>query len=189
MALTIGDRPIRALTVDDVWRMVEAGILTEDDRVELLEGALVEMSPKSPEHEGVITLLTRWLMPLLAAGTHDLRTRAPLVVPDPRSLPEPDLAVVERLSEPGAHPTSALLVVEVSVSSLLTDTSVKPALYAAAGVPEYWVVDVPHQRLEIRRDPVGAEYRRLQVLGPGEQAAPLALDLPPLELAELLSPR
>jgi Uma2 family endonuclease len=189
MALTIGDRPLHALTVDDVWRMVEVGILTEDDRVELLEGALVEMSPKSPEHEGIITLVTRWLNPLLAAGTHDLRTGATLAVPDPRSLPEPDLAVVERLADPRVHPTSALLVVEVSVSSLLTDTRVKPALYAAAGVPDYWVVDVPHQRLEIRREPVGTEYRRLQVLGPDEQAAALALDLPPLDLGELLAAR
>jgi hypothetical protein len=69
---------------------------------------------------------------------------------------------------------------------LRADTGVKPALYAAAGVPDYWVVDVAGRRLEVRRDPVGEEYRRLEVLGPGQVISPLALELPAVGLDDLL---
>lgn len=185
MTLTIGDRPLHRLSVADLSKMIAAGILGEDDRVELLQGALVDMSPKSAEHTAVLTILTRWLAPLVVLGAHDVRIEQPLAVPDPGSLPEPDLAVVTRSDELLHHPTSALLVVEVAVSSHATDTTVKAALYAAAGVIDYWVVDVARRRLEVRRDPVRAEFRRLGILGPEDRAAPLGLDVQPLELAAL----
>jgi len=186
MALMVGDRPVHKLSVDDVYRMLESGVLTEDSPVELLEGVLVEMSPKSPEHSWTIAQLDGWLLPLRAAGTHLVRTEQPLVASDSLSMPEPDLSVVGVDLDRSRHPQTALLVVEVSISSLRTDRIVKSALYASAGVPDYWIVDVEHRRLEVRREPEAGEYRHVEVLGPEDDVTPLGLDLPPLELARIL---
>ena len=187
MALTLADHAVRPLTADEVERMVQEGIIGEDEPVELLQGALVEMSPKGEQHATVMARLVGWLAPLAVAGTHELRTEHPLAVPDPTSLPEPDIAVIEARADPTRRPTSALLVVEVSVSSRAIDTTIKPRLYASAGVPDYWVVDVAARRIEIRRDPAGSEYRTLDT-GEGDQTVEaLCLDLRPLNAAALLS--
>ena len=185
MALLVGDRPVHRLTVDDVYGMLDAGLLTEDDRVELLEGALVEMSPKSPAHTAIVLDLLRWLHTV----SDDLVVRPgqPLSVPDSSSLPEPDIAVVRRAGDRAAHPTSALLVVEVAISSRLTDTAVKPALYASAAVPDYWVVDVAARRLEVRRDPTADGYGELRVVTAPERAQPLAVDVAPLDVGALFA--
>lgn len=184
MALSVDDRPLHRLSVEEVLRIAGLGIF-DDVRVELLDGLLVEMSPQVPEHAWALTVLTRWLAPLVVAGAHDLREQLPLITPDPQSLPEPDLAVVAR-GDGREHPREALLIVEVSVTSLKPDTTRKARLYASAQVPDYWVVDVIGHRLQVRRDPVGGEYRALEILGPQDAVAPLALDVVPLDLAELL---
>jgi Uma2 family endonuclease len=163
--------------------MVEAGILAEDERVELLHGVLTEVSPQSPEHVELIQRLTRWLG---AAGPRFVvRPQFPLTVPDRTSLPEPDIAVVEPGGYLRAHPDGALLVVEVSASSLATDTKIKPELYAVAGVPDYWVVDIAARRLRVYREPGAEGYATQTVLGPRGLAAPLGVDVAPLDLAEL----
>ena len=141
MALTVGDRPVRPLTQDDVLRMVEVGILGEEDRVELLDGVLTEVSPKSVEHGTIIARLVRWLITSDPGARYEVRTEHPLLVPDRRSLPEPDIAVVAGAAGT-EHPATALLVIEVAVSSLRVDRTVKAGLYAGAGVPEYSVVDL-----------------------------------------------
>lgn len=187
MALTVGDRPIHPLTADDVIRMVDAGILGEDDRVELLGGVLTEVSPKSPEHGTVIARLVRWLVASDPDGRYDVRTEHPLLVADRRSLPEPDIAVVERGAAAG-HPTTALLVVEVAVSSLVADTQVKAPLYAGAAVPEYWVVDVPGRRLVRFTDPAEGGYAASEELGvDAAPPAPAFVQAEPLSLATLLA--
>ena len=84
-----------------------------------------------------------------------------------------------------AHPSSALLFIEVAVNSLRTDTAIKPALFAAAGVPEMWVVDVAARRLIVLREPGPEGYATQTILGAGDRAEPLRLDLAPLELADL----
>ena len=182
MALTLGDRTLYRLSVDDVERMLGSGVLTEDTPVELLEGVLVDTSPKSPAHSCVLKAIDDWLLPLRVAGRHSVRIEQPLAVPDRTSLPEPDITVVLPAEDQTVHPRTAVLVVEIAVSSYATDTSVKPALYAEARVPDYWVVDVARRRFEVRRDPVGTEYRRTEVRGPGEAVTALGLDLPALEL-------
>lgn len=183
MALTLDDRPVHRLSVDDVMRMLHSGVLTEDSRVELLEGVLVEVSPKSPEHEWVIQQVNRWLVPLYAHGL-SVGIGLPLVMPDGISMPEPDLSVIAEMRR-DAHPASAMLVVEVSVTSLRVDRGTKAALYATAGVPEYWIVDVEHQRVEVRREPTDGEYRSVATFGTDDEIAPLALDLPPLALSTI----
>lgn len=183
MALTVGERPIRPLTADEVMRMVATGILDEDERLELLHGVLTAVGPHSDTHAGLVQRLTRWLSPLVVAGAHDLRVRMPLAVPDETSLPEPDVAIVERRDSLAGHPGTAFLVVEIAVSSLRTDMTVKPPLYAAAGVPEYWVVDAEHRRLELFADPRGGDYTRRETREPSGTLTPLVLDVEPLDLA------
>jgi Uma2 family endonuclease len=185
MALTVGDRPVRPLTQDDVLRMVEAGILGEDEPVELLHGVLTAVSSKTPDHEQVKLRLGRWLARGFAEGRYDVRTEAPVAVPDRTSLPEPDIAVVERDDEV-AHPATALLVIEVAVSSLRVDTAIKPALYAAAGVPELWVIDVPGHAVRVfaHSGPEGYGTRRTVADG---TVTPTAFEAEPLDVAALFN--
>jgi Uma2 family endonuclease len=182
MAFVVGDRPVRPLTADDVMRMVDAGILSEDERVELLHGALVEVSPPSPEHAAVKARLVEWLF---APERYAVRTEDALVVPDRTSLPEPDIAVVERGEYLHAHPATAHLVIEIAIASRTIDTKVKPPLYAAGGVPEYWVVDVPARRLRVFREPRADGYGSETIVGPEGRLEPLAVDVAPLDLGEL----
>jgi Uma2 family endonuclease len=177
MALTVGDREVRPLTADEVLRMVEAGVLERPERLELLHGALTEKPVKSPAHEAVKSRLLDWLTPGWARREYLVRVEAPLVVRDRLSLPEPDIAVVAPREYLARHPDSALLVVEVAESSRRIDTALKPPLYAAAGVPEYWVVDVPARRVERYTEPGLDGYRRHEAVEPpGEllTAAPTA---------------
>ncbi len=187
MASTLGERDVRPLTADEVMRMVELGVLREDEPVELLHGALTRVTPKSPEHGAVHARLVVWLAPAAAAAGGHLRSEHPLAVPDDTSLPEPDLAVVEGAEDPRRHPTTALLVVEVAVGSLATDTKIKPALYAAAGVPALWVVDVPARRVEVFAEPGPGGYARRASHAPPAALAPPSLHAPPLDLAALFA--
>jgi Uma2 family endonuclease len=185
MRLTVGDRPVRPLTQDEVLRMVDAGILSEDEPVELLHGVLTAVSAKTPGHEQVKLRLGRWLAPGFADGRYDVRTEAPVAVPDRTSLPEPDLAVVER-DDTVAHPATALLVVEVAISSLRVDTTIKPHLYAAAGVPEYWVVEVGERQLRVFADPGPDGYSSTRTVRQG-MLEPAAVEADPLDVAALLA--
>jgi Uma2 family endonuclease len=182
MAFVLADRPVRPLTADEVMGMVEAGILSPEERVELLHGMLTEKSVKSPPHVAVKARLIRWL---IASEQHLVRIEDPLIMPDPTSLPEPDVAVVEPGDYLTAHPSSAHLVIEVALCSLKLDTTIKAALYAAAGIPDYWVVDVAARRVRVFRDPGADGYMTETVLGPAGVAEPLNLDVPALDLGEL----
>lgn len=184
MALSVGDRAVRSLTADEVMAMVEAGILPEDEPVELLHGVLTEKSVKTPAHEAVKVRLVQWLAPNADAGGYQVRVESPMVVPDRTSLPEPDFAVVTR-TDAIDHPTTALLVVEVAVSSLRTDLTIKPALFSAAGVPELWVVDVPARRLRIFAEPRSNAYSHRAVRDSEGCARPRHVQVEPLDLAGL----
>lgn len=182
--MTVHDRPVLKLTVDDALAMASLGLF-EDRRVELLDGVLTEMAAHLPPHAAPIRYLTRWLTPLLRSDRFDLSIQLPFFVPDPYSMPEPDVAVLPRVA-PGEQPRQALLIVEVAYSSLRPDTTRKVQLYASAGVPDYWVVDVSAGQLQVRRDPGGEAYGSLEVFERSDRIAPLALDIEPLDLDELL---
>ena len=133
--------------------MIEAGTLGEDDHVQLIAGAVVAMTPQGPAHALVIQNLTRLVAQGLAADLA-LRPQLPLTLPDD-SEPEPDLAVV-RLADARSrehHPRTALLVVEVAGDSLRLDRQTKAALYARAGIPEYWIVNLAESTVEVHGDP------------------------------------
>jgi Uma2 family endonuclease len=183
MAIEFADRPVRPLTVDDVMRMVEAGILDENEPVELLHGVLWKKAVKSPEHEELKARLNAWLRP--GTGPHQVRVEGALVVPDRTSLPEPDIVVVEPGNYLRGHPSHALLVIEVAASSLRLDTTAKSVLYAQTGTPECWVVDVDARRVHVFREPEPDGYASHSRVGPGEVIEPLHVDVEPLDLAEL----
>ncbi len=150
--------PIHRLDVETYNQMVASGAL-EGQPVELLEGLIVEMSPKSRSHVAVVTRLMRHFAAVPRWWT---QVQDPIEVP-PSSEPEPDLAVFADEPSPSRHPQTALLVVEVAVSSHAIDRGLKAKLYAAAGIPVYWMVDVRGGAVEVYTDPGPDGYRRREV--------------------------
>lgn len=142
---------VRPIAVAEYHRMFDAGILTEDERVELLEGVIVSMPPHGPSHAHAIERLTR---ALARKVSDDLRVRPQLPLTLGTSEPEPDIAVVtddEARAAP-RHPRAALLVVEVAADSLSTDRTTKAAIYARARIPEYWIINVADRSVEVYSD-------------------------------------
>ena len=162
----------RRFTRKEYHRMGEAGILREGDRVELIRGEIVEMSPISPRHAAFADNLTR----LLARRLPDsaiVRVQGPVALSDDTE-PQPDLTVLVRRDVPykdrEAWAEDAVLVIEVAHSSLAYDRSIKRSVYAEAGIPEYWVVDCAAETIEVHRGPSADGYREVR---PGRGAAEL----------------
>ncbi len=173
---------IHRLDVDAYDQMVASGAL-EGEPVELLEGLLVEvMSPQSPAHAAAIERLERYF----ASAEARVRTQLPLAVP-PDSEPEPDLALVAQAPSPDRHPRTALLTVEVSVTSHDTDRGLKVQLYARAGVPVYWLVDVPGKAVEVRTGPGPEGYGRCDVYKTGDRVPCPVEGVPGLDVGALLN--
>jgi len=147
------------VTREQYWQLVEDGVIGPDDRVELLDGVIVAMSPQNPPHAFATAALTRWLGAAVGSQAY-LRVQLPLDVSS-AWIPEPDLAVIAgRIDDAAAaHPTTALLVVEVAESSLAQDRLTKGPMYAAAGIPGYWLVNLRERCVEVHRRPVRAERR------------------------------
>ena len=179
--------PVHPLSVDDLEAMVSAGILGEDDRVELLDGVLVEMSPQGSPHARAVARLTMLLAPIAASAGLEVSPQCPLDVGNPVSQPEPDLAVVPA-RDWSAHAAQALLVVEVSETSRAVDLGRKAAIYAAAAIPEYWVLDLTDRRLVVHRAPVGDRYTDVAVFTDADEVTAARLPLT-VAVAQLLPPR
>lgn len=168
-----GPVPAGGYTVDAYFRLVRGGTLREDDRVELLDGVIVAEPPMDPPHASGITAVMQALVRLVGHRAV-VRVQAPLIA-SPVSAPEPDVAVV-----PGhagdyveRHPTRALLVVEVSASSLQQDRLSKSRIYAGAGVSEYWIVNLRDRCVEVFQapDPARRVYATRAIAWPGERLA------------------
>jgi Uma2 family endonuclease len=179
------------MTVERYLGLVEEGVLSEDDRVELLEGVIVAMTPSNPPHDTGITRATYALFRAVAERAV-VRTQCSLIL-GRYSLPEPDVAVVAGSLDDyeTRHPETALLVVEVADSSLQQDRLTKSAIYAAAGIPEYWIVNLRRRVLEVMRDPDGprARYRDAQTLGPRDRIELATLPGAVVAVADLLPGR
>lgn len=171
-------------SLDEYHRLIEAGGFGEDERIELLDGLLVAMSPKTPRHERAIRWLAGWLFAWVDREAYEVGVGSPLTLVT--SEPEPDLAVFERGGPAPYHPATAALVIEVSFSSLVRDLGVKAELYAAAGIPEYWVLDLDAGRMVVHRAPGDGGYADLTEVYAGQWPEAASLALPPLDLAELL---
>lgn len=183
----IAPERIRPFTRREYERLVELAVLGADSRVELLRGMVVTMSPTNPPHAGTAAYLTEVLMFALRDRA-SVRGQSPFAATDD-SEPQPDIAVVPRGWYVDQHPTEAYLLVEVSDSSIRIDLGVKRGIYAEAGVPEYWVVNVPADLIEVFTEPTPAGYTRHRTVGRGERLR--LVSFPELELAvdELLPPR
>lgn len=178
--------PVHPLTGAEIDAMVRAGILGEDDRVELLDGVLVEMSPPGEDHSVAVSRLTMLAATAAARGDLALSVQNPLELGG-TSRPQPDLAIVP-VAPWGRHVSGALLVIEVSVSSLSIDLGPKAVAYAAAAVPEYWVLDLEGRRILTHRHPRDGRYE--VVVSAGEHDTVAAAELPlTIEVAAVLPPR
>jgi Uma2 family endonuclease len=167
----------RLFTVDDCYRMAEVGILSPDERVELIWGELLEMSPIGPRHGAAVDGANRAFVRL--AGDDAIVRVQGTVVLDRFAAPLPDLVLLRPRDDfyvtknPGG--ADILLVVEVADSSLDYDTRVKTALYAILGVQEYWVADLQNDQLIVHQDPAGDAYRSVRMIERGEKIAPQLL--------------
>ena len=167
-------------------RAVEAGVFGPDDRIELIDGQLLAMTPQGSRHAAMVNQAGEVLRDAFGSG-YSVRTQCPLAVGDD-SEPEPDLAVVRGrpLDYLAAHPTTAILVVEVSDETLRRDRTVKQRLYARHGLPEYWILALPDACLEVHREPAATGYRSVTTLRAGDRIAPQARPGVEVAVANLL---
>lgn len=177
--------PGRRWTPEEYDALVRSGILAEEERVELLEGVLVPMTPPGPAHASLIIRMTSALA-VAAHGKALVSPQNPLDCGDSR--PQPDLAVLP-LSEDRDDrlPRKALLVVEIADSSLARDR-LKSAIYARAGIPESWLVDVAARTVEVHTEPTArreARYRTVHLLGVEDTLTTPALPKLKLSIATL----
>ena len=183
-------RETRKFTVDEYFRMVEAGILKPKERVELIEGEILIMPPIGPRHSGGVNRYVRVFAPL-AGSRYTLQIQGPVRLNE-RSAPEPDVVLAkfreDDYSFAHAGPEDILLIIEVADSSLDYDREVKAHIYGRAGIPETWVLNLPRDCIERFLGPGPDGYGQHTVLRRGEKVSPVSL--PDLELAveDLLLP-
>jgi Uma2 family endonuclease len=177
---------VRRFTRAEYDRMVETGFFHPEERLELIDGQIVEKMPQGSRHTTAVSLTGKALVAALGNG-FEVRLQMPLAL-DELSEPEPDIAVV-----PGGprdyrdhHPTSALLLVEVADSTLSFDRGRKLELYARCGIPEVWIVNLPESVVEVHRDPAGSTYRQRLRLESGDAVSLVARAGARLSVADLL---
>jgi Uma2 family endonuclease len=177
------------LSTSEYHRMIAVGILQEDDRIELIEGELIDMAPIGFQHSG----LTNSLIELLGYPTRGLAIASvqnPIGIGS-RSEPQPDFALLKPHPDryisrlPRAEDT--LLIVEIADASLRYDREVKGPLYARAGIPEYWIVNIPERTIEVHRlpDQQSGRYKDIHIASAGS-VAPSAFPDVVINLSELL---
>lgn len=174
---------IRPLKRTEYERLAEWGAF-DRERVELIRGQVVRMSPRTPEHDWTVTQLHERLL-LGLRGRAVVRSQAALLAADD-SKPEPDIQVLPPGDYRHEHPDRALLLVEVAHTSLEYDRTVKADLYAEGGVPEYWIVDLVNRILEVRDRIANGRYSRTRCFGPGETVSPAAYPDVEIEVASVL---
>ena len=185
--------PLRRWTRVEYERLVDQGFFGPDERLELLDGALIVKEPQNSPHFTAVSLVHDALRAALGPGWF-VRMQGPVAL-DERSEPEPDISVVPGAARDyrAAHPARPVLVVEVSESRLRFDRSEKAAIYARAGIADYWIVNLVDRVLEIHREPArptarhGAwGYRSIHRFGPDSVVSPLAAPAARVTVADLL---
>ena len=165
----------RLFNVDEYQAMERAGILHEDDRIELMDGKIIIMAPIGEYHVGGANWLTMLLVPPLA-GRAIVQVGGPIYLND-RSAPQPDFAVVKirPITEVGrSYPSDVYFVIEVADSSMRYDSGLKLARYAAAGILEVWVANLRNRQVAAHTDPVGDQYTTTKIYHPGQTITPQA---------------
>ncbi|HEY0384135.1 MAG TPA: Uma2 family endonuclease [Candidatus Elarobacter sp.] len=170
--------------------MGEAGIIAPGERVELLDGQLIEMPPGGPPHAYSVRRVTTYFYTRFA-GRASVSVQAPMTL-DEWSEPEPDVMLSalpeERYAVAHPAPADVLLVVEIAASSLRYDAGKKLRAYARCGVREYWIVDLEHEHVDVYREPRGDRYRKHHRAGRGKPIAPLAFPDDSIDVNDILPP-
>jgi Uma2 family endonuclease len=188
------DTPLRRISVDEYHRLIKVGFFAPEERLELIEGLMVLMSPIYPPHNGCLARLNRLFVRHIGEELADIRPQMPLTFAHQQSEPQPDLAVVQ--PEPNQYRRrnprgdEVFLVIEVSESSLYTDRRVKVPLYARAGIQEYWIVNLRDRQIEVYQQPVvagrKADYQIKEVYRSGDIVAPVAFPDCQLAVTDIL---
>ena len=174
---------IRPLSRKEYERMVDLGMFDEDEKIELLRGVLVAVSPQKWHHAAVVEFLNNELVRAIDRA-YRVRPQLPFAASD-WSEPEPDLAVVRHDPELREHPQQVLLLIEVAESSLRKDRYLKRDIYAEAGVPEYWLVDLTTMTVEVYAAPSDGAYAKVERLRDGDVLRPALLPGVAISVAEL----
>ncbi len=161
----------RPLKRTEYERLAEQGAF-EDERVELLAGVIVRMSPQGIEHADLVMLLNELLVRSLPQP-FQLRPQLPFALSD-YSMPEPDLVVIPRKPFGSPHPSDSPWMIEVSASSIAIDRGLKAKLYAAAAIPEYWIINAEELQIEVHRNPSQRRYRSIETFDRHATVAPIA---------------
>jgi len=191
----MGDQTIRIRqwTRLEYDRLIETGFFQAGDKVELLGGQLMVAEPQGSRHAAAVSLVADALRAAFGSGWY-VMTQLPVALDD-ESEPEPDVAVVPGTAREywDEHPSRPVLVVEVADSSLALDRAHKASLYARAGVPDYWILNIGERVLEVYRRPVpspevlyGWGYAEVQRLGLDATVFPVAVPTAPVAVADLL---
>ncbi len=177
---------MRRWTRDEYERMISAGLFAAGERLELVDGEILQMTPQGSLHATAVQLTQDALRAAFGFG-FTIRAQMPLAI-DPHSEPEPDIAVV-----PGnprdyrnSHPFSAALVVEIADTTLEYDRQRKGNLYARNGIKEYWIINLNDRCVEAYRNPVQRSYASSQVFLPGNDISPLARPEAKIAVADIL---
>ena len=178
----------RRFSVKEYYLMADAGILSPRDRVELIDGEIVQMAAMGSYHAGCVNTLNRAFMETLGRRVV-VSVQNPVRLSE-RSEPQPDIALLrpraDLYTESHPRPDDVMLIVEVSHSTVEYDRDVKTPLYAEAGIPELWLVNLDEDFIDGLSDPDGAGYRTLRRYVRGERIAPALLPDAALEFSEIL---
>lgn len=163
----------RLINVDEYYKMAEVGILKPEDRVELINGEIFKMSPSGSRHAAIVDYCAK-VMNKHMDGEATVRVQNPIRI-DSANEPEPDISLLKFRSDyyTSAHPGPAdvLVLIEVAGSSIRFDREVKAPLYAAHGIPEFWIIDLDTNQIEYFSKPQGDAYTETRVFRPGDEVS------------------
>jgi Uma2 family endonuclease len=180
---------VRRWTREEFYRAAEVGLFGPEEHLELIEGEVIEKLGENPPHVLALKLMEAALARTFALVDCHLHSQHPISLPD-GSEPEPDVAVIARGIRQYLNrhplPEEVLLIVEVSNTTLAFDRARKAALYATAGIPEYWLLNLIDRRLEVHREPLNGVYQNILLLAATQSVAPLSVPETPIAVADLL---
>jgi len=176
-------------TGDDLIRMGSLGVFPPEARIELMDGEIIEIMPPNPPHSALVGLIRAWLETVFSRPVFHARQENPIRL-SAHFQPQPDIAIVrgreQDYPERFPLPVEVLLVVEVAETSIDYNRGQKLSAYAEAGIPEYWIVNLPDGQIEVYREPSGPEYLSRRIHKTHESVSPLAAPEASASVAALL---
>ena len=178
----------RRFTVSEYYKMAEVGILKDDERVELIHGKIIKMSPIGNPHKACVDRLHEMLI-LIPDRKHIISGQNPVRLGEIED-PQPDFAILKYRKDfyknQYTQPEDVMLIIEVSDTNFFRDRNVKLPLYANAGIPEYWIVDLKKERVLVFTKPVGKEYLEPKEFLPGDMVQSTSIPAISLPVSDIL---